>query len=154
MKSTSINRSHGVEKRAKAIAAMGLVSRQGDHFEVSSPSLRANQRSFEVRRNEFGTVVCNCPEFLSAMSSGEPERCEHILAVKFALVEKNTETTAATAGVSIELSSANGVEGSSTKTESRRSERGEQLSEKVGANDSANGHVVSQTASPSRSGNM
>src|SRR5687768_1601901 len=130
MKSTSFVKSHSVEKRSRAIAAMRLDSREGDHFKVSSPTLKANQRSFEVRRNESGTVVCNCPEFVLTL----PKRCEHILAVKFALVEKNTEPSAARAGVSIELSPVDGAGGNSTNTESRRSERGEQLSERIEAN--------------------
>lgn len=154
MKSTSNIKSHGVEKRAKAIAAMGLVSREDDHFQVSSPNLRADQRSFEVKRNELGAVECNCQQFLSGLNSGSHYRCEHILAVKFALVEKNTEASAGKAGVSIDLSSTDTVEGNRTNTESRKSERGEQLSEKAKANDSANGHVASQTAALDRSENM
>ena len=69
------------EKRARPIASMGLVEREGDHFKVSSPSGRSDQKIFEVRRNEAGAVVCTCPAFLESRSDN---RCEHILAVKFA----------------------------------------------------------------------
>src|SRR5688500_18733649 len=79
------------EKRANAIAAMGLVNRNGDYFEVSMPSLRGRQYAFEVRRDDSGAVVCNCAEFQGASAVGEPIRCVHILAVKFALTRKNTE---------------------------------------------------------------
>jgi hypothetical protein len=145
MKPTSNLKSPATEKRAKAIAAMGLVSRHGDHFEVSSPSLRADRRSFEVRRNEFGTVVCNCTEFLSGLSSGSPDRCEHILAVKFALVEKNTEPSLRKVESSLEPSSVAATEGNTTNTESRLSERGVQAGETRRANDAANGRAPSET---------
>ena len=48
------------EKRAKSIAAMGLVNREGDKFLVSTPSLRGKQTSYEVWRNESGKIRCNC----------------------------------------------------------------------------------------------
>ena len=79
------------EKRARSIAAMGLVNREGDHFSVSTPSLRGKQTSYEVRRDETGRIRCNCLEFEEAAVSDSAFRCEHILAVKFALVAKNTE---------------------------------------------------------------
>lgn len=79
------------EKRAKSIAAMGLVNRNGDHFSVSTPSLRGKQTSYEVRRDETGRIRCNCLEFEEAAVSDSAFRCEHILAVKHALLAKNTE---------------------------------------------------------------
>ena len=42
------------EKRAKSIAAMGLVNREGDKFVVSTPSLRGRQTRYEVWRDEDG----------------------------------------------------------------------------------------------------
>ena len=80
------------EKRAKSIAAMGLVNREGDKFLVSTPSLRGKQTSYEVWRNEAGKIRCNCLEFEEAAVSDAGFRCEHILAVKYALVAKNTES--------------------------------------------------------------
>jgi len=82
-----------LEKRARSIAAMGLVKRNGDHFEVSTPSLRGKQTFYTVRRNAEGKVVCNCPDFEDQFGecANVDFRCEHILAVKFALVAKNTE---------------------------------------------------------------
>lgn len=80
------------EKRAKSIAAMGLVNRENDRFRVSTPSLRGKQNSYEVWRDEAGKIRCNCLEFDEAAVSDSAFRCEHILAVKYALVAKNTES--------------------------------------------------------------
>src|SRR5947209_13086757 len=69
------------EERAKAIQAMGLVNREGDYFRVFTPSIKGQEKWFEVRRNEAGAVICNCPEFISEGAT-KGFRCEHILAVK------------------------------------------------------------------------
>ncbi len=79
------------DKRARSIAAMGLVNREGDRFRVSTPSLRGKQTSYEVWRDEVGKIRCNCLEFEEAAVTEPGFRCEHILAVKYALVAKNTE---------------------------------------------------------------
>lgn len=73
------------EKRAKAIQAMGLVERTGDHFTVFTPTINGREKWFVVKRSETGKVVCDCPEF-SDNSDIAGFRCEHILAVKFALL--------------------------------------------------------------------
>jgi len=99
------------EKRAKAIQAMGLVNRIGDHFRVFTPSIKGQEKWFEVRRNESGAVVCDCPEFISEAGT-KGFRCEHILAVKFALL-KQQEVKAETLEVT-------------NQTESREIQRGEQ----------------------------
>lgn len=80
------------EKRAKSIAAMGLVNREGDKFKVSTPSLRGRQTSYEVWRDANAKIRCNCLEFEEAVVTDPAFRCEHILAVKFAVVAKNTES--------------------------------------------------------------
>lgn len=79
------------DKRAKSIAAMGLVNRDGARFRVSTPSLRGKQASYDVWRDESGKIRCNCLEFEEAAVTDSGFRCEHILAVKYALVAKNTE---------------------------------------------------------------
>lgn len=79
------------EKRAMSIAAMGLVNREGDKFMVSTPSLRGKQTSYEVRRDAKGKIRCNCLEFEEMAVEDAGFRCEHILAVKFALAQKNSE---------------------------------------------------------------
>ncbi len=85
------NSSEKREKRAKSIAAMGLVNREGDKFKVSTPSLRGRQTAYEVWRDETNRIRCNCLEFEEAAVSDSGFRCEHILAVKYALVTKNSE---------------------------------------------------------------
>ena len=79
------------EKRGMSIAAMGLVNREGDKFMVSTPSLRGKQTSYEVRRDAQGKIRCNCLEFEETAVEDANFRCEHILAVKFALAQKNSE---------------------------------------------------------------
>ncbi|MGI8466885.1 MAG: Rad52/Rad22 family DNA repair protein [Pyrinomonadaceae bacterium] len=79
------------EKRARSIAAMGLVNREGDRFLVSTPSLRGRQTSYEVRRDLEGKIRCNCLEFEESVVTDSGFRCEHILAVKFSLLAKNSE---------------------------------------------------------------
>ena len=79
------------DKRAQGIAAMGLVNREGDRFRVTTPSLRGKRSSYEVWRDEAGRVRCTCLEF-EEMSAGDAGfRCEHVLAVKHALVAKTSE---------------------------------------------------------------
>lgn len=80
------------EKRARSIAAMGLVNREGDRFLVSTPSLRGKQTSYEVRRDASGKIRCNCLEYEENAAVDSAFRCEHILAVKFSLLAKNTES--------------------------------------------------------------
>jgi hypothetical protein len=76
------------DKRAQGIAAMGLVTREGEVFTVKTPSLRGRTASYEVRREE-GKVTCSCLEFDEARVQGvEGFRCEHILAVKHHLLAK------------------------------------------------------------------
>ncbi|MBA3241031.1 MAG: SWIM zinc finger family protein [Acidobacteria bacterium] len=79
------------DKRAQGIAAMGLVNREGDRFRVTTPSLRGRRSSYEVWRDDAGKVCCSCLEF-EEQSVGETGfRCEHILAVKHSLLQKNSE---------------------------------------------------------------
>jgi len=73
------------EKKARAIHAMGLVNREGEYFKVFTPSIKGQEKWFEVRRNDVGSVICNCPEF-DQIGGAAGFRCEHILAVKHALL--------------------------------------------------------------------
>src|SRR5687767_14640900 len=81
------------EKRAKSIAAMGLVNREGDRFHLLTPSLRGRQTSYQVWRDETNRIRCSCLEFEEAAVSDSGFRCEHILAVKYALIAKSEEHT-------------------------------------------------------------
>jgi predicted nucleic acid-binding Zn finger protein len=137
------NTSEKREKRAKSIAAMGLVNREGDRFRVSTPSLRGRQTSYEVWRNETGRIRCNCLEFEEAAVSDSAFRCEHILAVKYALVAKNTEPATKEP---VEVNTfTEVVSNDKSETESRdlqeKSARGEQKTEAVLADVSTDGRV-------------
>src|SRR3954471_15559812 len=79
------------DKRAQGIAAMGLVNREGDRFRVTTPTLRGRRASYEVWRDDAGQVRCTCLEFEEQSATDPRYRCEHILAVKHAVLNKNTE---------------------------------------------------------------
>jgi hypothetical protein len=79
------------DKRAQGIAAMGLVTREGDRFLVATPTLRGRKSSYEVWRDEAGKVRCSCLEYEEQAAEDSSFRCEHILAVKHSLLAKNTE---------------------------------------------------------------
>jgi hypothetical protein len=79
------------DKRAQGIAAMGLVTREGDRFRVATPSLRGRTASYEVWRDETGKVRCSCLEYEEHAGEDQAFRCEHILAVKHSLLAKNSE---------------------------------------------------------------
>ena len=79
------------DKRAQGIAAMGLVTREGDRFRVATPSLRGRKSTYEVWRDEAGKVRCSCLEYEEQAAADSSFRCEHILAVKHSLLAKNTE---------------------------------------------------------------
>jgi hypothetical protein len=79
------------DKRAQGIAAMGLVNREGDRFRVTTPSLRGRRASYEVWRDDAGKVRCTCLEFEEHSADDSTYRCEHILAVKHALLNKSSE---------------------------------------------------------------
>ena len=132
------------EKRAKAISAMGLVDREGDHFRVTTPSLRGRRKFFEVRRNESGLVVCNCPDFAGA-EPGSGFRCEHIMAVKYALTARNSEPSVRPDAAETAVPEKTGTTDPENNTESRLSERGEQQTEFVSTSDMASGQAESET---------
>ncbi len=116
-------------KRAMSIAAMGLVNREGAKFMVSTPSLRGKQTSYEVHRDELGKIRCNCLEYEEMAVENTDFRCEHILAVKFALVQKNSEPITKQKVVSLPV------------TESSKSKLGEQKANKTLIEASAPGHA-------------
>jgi hypothetical protein len=144
------------EKRAKSIAAMGLVNRDGDKFMVSTPSLRGRQTAYEVWRDETNRIRCNCLEFEEAAVSDSGFRCEHILAVKYALVTKNSEpATKQPLKIETEIEI---VSNDKSATESsldlglKKSEivskDGEQKTEKVSADASGKGQTGAVEAKP------
>jgi hypothetical protein len=79
------------DKRAQRIAAKGLVTRVGDRFHVETSAPHGRTSYFEVWRDAEGRIRCFCPEFEENGNSDATFRCEHILAVKHALVARNSE---------------------------------------------------------------
>ncbi|MDQ3321043.1 MAG: RAD52 family DNA repair protein [Acidobacteriota bacterium] len=145
------------DKRAKSIAAMGLVNREEDKFLVSTPSLRGKQSSYEVRRDETGKIRCNCLEFEESAVNDPTFRCEHILAVKYALVAKNTELVTkqpVKVETNVEVKPAQIVSEDKNATEPRPSRRDEQKSDEVQENNSVNGQTEKiQVPEPNRLAN-
>ena len=136
------------EKRAKSIAAMGLVNRDGDKFMVSTPSLRGRQTAYEVWRDAGNRIRCNCLEFEEAAVSDSGFRCEHILAVKYALVTKNSEP-ATKQPLKVETEIEIVSKDKSAPTELRdESKRSEQKTEKVSADVSGKGQPEAIEAEP------
>jgi Rad52/22 family double-strand break repair protein len=111
------------DKRAQGIAAMGLVQREGDKFSVSAPTLRGRKASFEVWRDEAGKVRCNCPEFEEQSANDTTYRCEHILAVKHALLLKNTEGSEKTQAVAAKTAAPEMPETNENASEKRQVRR-------------------------------
>ncbi|MCI0336501.1 MAG: RAD52 family DNA repair protein [Acidobacteria bacterium] len=78
------------DQRGKSLAAMGLVSREGDRFRVTTAAFKGREHSFEVWRDEAGLVRCSCPEFGEMSAINPAFRCEHILAVKHSLTAETS----------------------------------------------------------------
>lgn len=81
--SASIENSHLLINRAKTIAAMGMVERDYDGFNVVSPGIR--KETFRVWRDEDNRIRCSCADFQGRFEQEPRFRCEHIFAVKFHL---------------------------------------------------------------------
>jgi hypothetical protein len=120
------------DKRAQGIAAMGLVTREGDRFRVATPTLRGRTSKYEVWRDEAGRVRCSCLEFEEQANDDASFRCEHILAVKHSLLAKNSEavtkqqseTPVAVTGEPAAAPNTNTVD-ASEKRETRRAQKAE-----------------------------
>src|SRR5689334_11771889 len=81
--SAAIEKTNLAINRAKTIAAMGMVERDYEGFNVTSPGI--NKETFRVWRDEDGQVRCSCADYEARVDSEPRYRCEHILAVKFHL---------------------------------------------------------------------
>jgi hypothetical protein len=125
------------ERRAAAIAAMGLVTQTLDGFTVSVPSVRGREASFKVSRGPDGAIRCTCGYAAEGAAQEEGIRCEHVLAVKHSLARRgeNDERTSPQEGA---------VE-DGQNTESRMSARGEQRSDAAG-DGTANGQAKTDAA--------
>jgi len=103
------------DKRARGLVAMGLVKREGDRFRVQAPSLRGRSVSYEVWRDETGKVRCSCLEYEEQSAQDLTFRCEHILAVKHALLAQNADKSVpSTDGSASEASAARAAEEEAT----------------------------------------
>src|SRR5947209_350842 len=104
------------DKRAQGIAAMGLVTREGDRFRVTTPTLRGRRASYEVWRDEAGRVRCTCLEFEEQSATDPRYRCEHILAVKHAVLNKNTEAASKQQALEVSAPQARGEQNVAAET--------------------------------------
>ena len=87
--SAAVENSKLLMNRAKTIAAMGMVERDYDGFNVVSPGIR--KETFRVWRDEDNRIRCSCPEFQERAEQEPRFRCEHIFAVKFHLEPPDEE---------------------------------------------------------------
>jgi predicted nucleic acid-binding Zn finger protein len=76
---------------AMVIASNGLVKRTGDHFTVYSDKSERATTIAKVNKLRDGSIACDCTEYLLQATKQIDFKCEHILAVKFAIGFKNTE---------------------------------------------------------------
>lgn len=81
--SVAIEDSKLLINRAKTIAAMGMVERDYEGFNVVSPGVK--KETYRVWRDEEGRIRCSCAEFENRSEQEPRFRCEHIFAVKFHL---------------------------------------------------------------------
>jgi hypothetical protein len=81
--SAAIEQTNQSINRAKTIAAMGMVERDYEGFNVTSPGIK--KETFRVWRDEEGRVRCSCADYEAHVEAEPRYRCEHILAVKFHL---------------------------------------------------------------------
>jgi predicted nucleic acid-binding Zn finger protein len=79
------------DKRAKSIAAMGWSIAMAIVFTFRRRAFAVVKRLTTYGATKSGKIRCNCLEFEEAAVTDSGFRCEHILAVKYALVAKNTE---------------------------------------------------------------
>ncbi len=134
------------EKRAKSIAAMGLVNRVGDKFVVATPSLRGKQTTYNVWRDDQNQVRCNCLEYEEAVVSDNGFRCEHILAVKYAVLAKNSEPVTKTNNVKVNTEVTVVSKDKSATELSEQSALSEQKTDEVPADATENGQTVADEA--------
>ena len=87
--SAAVENSKLLMNRAKTIAAMGMVERDYDGFNVVSPGI--NKETFRVWRDEDNRIRCSCSEFQERAEQEPRFRCEHIFAVKFHLEPPDEE---------------------------------------------------------------
>lgn len=108
------------EQAARTLAEIGLVVRIGDRFRVTVPDVGREPVEHIVRKLPNGQISCTCCE------AAEPDsefRCVHMLAVRFAIKSKNSESLPKKrpSGNVVEISSARNRTISSRVSESAES---------------------------------
>ena len=91
--SAAVENSKLIMNRAKTIAAMGMVERDYDGFNVVSPGI--HKETFRVWRDEDNRIRCSCSDFQERAEQEPRFRCEHIFAVKFHLEPPDEENAGA-----------------------------------------------------------
>src|ERR1044072_2202751 len=91
--SAAVENSKLLINRAKTIAAMGMVERDYEGFNVVSPGIK--KETFRVWRDEENRIRCSCSEFQERAEQEPRFRCEHIFAVKFHLEPPDEENAGA-----------------------------------------------------------
>ncbi|MEN3336207.1 MAG: hypothetical protein V7641_5572 [Blastocatellia bacterium] len=99
--SAAVEQTNQSINRAKTIAAMGMVERDYEGFNVTSPGIK--KETFRVWRDEEGRVRCSCADYEAQVAAEPRYRCEHILAVKFHLEPPDEVTQEATAEAEPEM---------------------------------------------------
>jgi hypothetical protein len=84
-------RGSDIEHNAKLIADKGLVRRVDDCFRVYADFDHANCSFNTVKRGSNAVIVCDCTELTQVTAKNNSFQCEHIVAVKSAIIAKNTE---------------------------------------------------------------
>jgi hypothetical protein len=141
---TSIAPEHNssITGRAKAIAAMGLVGRDYEGFNVTAPGFR--KETFRVWKDEEGRIQCSCAEFQERLVREPRFRCEHILAVKFHL---QAEEESAGSRTPVELPATGSEE---TETETVSQTKQQEVVASMTHNENANIHLINGKPSSGR----
>lgn len=79
------------EKRARTMAALGLVTNRGTHYQVMGPRQGRSRVTYTVWRARDGKPHCTCPEYRDQAATGAVAYCEHILAVKYAVLAQQQD---------------------------------------------------------------
>jgi predicted nucleic acid-binding Zn finger protein len=87
-----MNMKNIIEQKAKRVAEKGQVRRTGDCFRVFANSDNEISSFNTVKRTINSIIACDCSDYILGIADDIAYRCGHIIAVKFAIAERNTET--------------------------------------------------------------
>lgn len=92
-----LHRAKGKTREEKAFEILKLedaVERRDDNFIVTELQGEDTLLEFTVSKDAAGKVGCNCDDYLKLVQRDAAFRCEHILAVKYDLLEKQKQAAA------------------------------------------------------------